>query len=114
MSQSNFNLIAPVYDFLAKMVFGSHLKKAQTIFLNQIKEGDRVLVVGGGTGWILEELNQLNKPIKVVYVEPSTKMMSLSKARLTVEVTYPLNIFNNLYSKLYPINNLMWYVLFSS
>ncbi len=82
MSQSNFNFIAPVYDFLAYVIFGSQLKKAQTIFLNQIKHGDKVLVVGGGTGWILEDLNKLNKPINVVYVEPAAKMMSLSKARL--------------------------------
>lgn len=84
MRQVNFNLIAPFYDFLARLVFGSDLKKAQTIFFNQIKANDKVLIVGGGTGWILEELNQLNKPITVVYVEPSAKMMVLSKTRTKV------------------------------
>lgn len=81
MRKSNFNRIAPVYDFLSQLVFGSDLKKAQTVFLNQINEGDHVLIVGGGTGWILEELNQLDKQITVVYVEPSAQMMRLSKAR---------------------------------
>lgn len=84
MSESNFNRVAPVYDFLARLVFGAHLKKAQINFLNEINEGNNILVIGGGTGWILEELNKLNKQLKVVYVEPSAKMMALSKARTNI------------------------------
>jgi ubiquinone/menaquinone biosynthesis C-methylase UbiE len=41
-----------------------------------------VLVVGGGTGWILDEVSKLNrKNISIVYVEKSSKMIELSKKR---------------------------------
>jgi ubiquinone/menaquinone biosynthesis C-methylase UbiE len=37
-----------------------------------------VLLVGGGTGWVLDEISKLNrKNISVVYVEKSSKMIEL-------------------------------------
>jgi ubiquinone/menaquinone biosynthesis C-methylase UbiE len=40
--------------------------------------GDRVLIVGGGTGWVLESLP---RRVSVTYVESSAKMIALARKR---------------------------------
>ena len=47
-----------------------------------IQDNNKVLIVGGGTGWILEELSKLKKQnISVVYVEKSSAMIKLAKKK---------------------------------
>jgi ubiquinone/menaquinone biosynthesis C-methylase UbiE len=77
----DFNLIAPVYDALAQLVYGKAQQKAQAHFLSVIPIGARVLVLGGGSGWILTELLQKSAPAYVLYLEPSTKMLQKAKDR---------------------------------
>ncbi len=77
--KNNFNLIAPVYDGLAKVVFGKKLKQIQTHFLPVISENANVLIMGGGTGWIINELFNTGFKGKLTYVEASERMISLSK-----------------------------------
>ncbi len=76
---NNFNLIAPVYDALAKLVFGKKLRKVQTHFLPVIPENANVLIMGGGTGWIINELFNTGFKGRLTYVEASERMISLSK-----------------------------------
>jgi 2-polyprenyl-3-methyl-5-hydroxy-6-metoxy-1,4-benzoquinol methylase len=73
----SFDFIAPIYDRLARAVFGKALSLAQVYYLRQIKPESRVLIPGGGTGWILTQLPAHCK--EVVYVEPSLNM--IEKAR---------------------------------
>ncbi|WP_323755719.1 class I SAM-dependent methyltransferase [Roseivirga sp.] len=77
--KNNFNLIAPVYDGLAKVVFGKKLKQIQIQFLPLIPENASVLIMGGGTGWIINELFNTGFKGKLTYVEASEKMISLSR-----------------------------------
>ena len=53
---NNFNLVAPVYEWLKKLVFGQTLAKAEAHFTQLIGEHDRVLIVGGGHGKIMQSL----------------------------------------------------------
>ncbi len=76
---NDFDLIAPLYDFLARLVFGNVLLNSQTAFLKEIQNGDRVLVLGGGTGRLLEHISADN--VVIDYVEPSTKMIERAKKR---------------------------------
>lgn len=78
---SNFDKVATFYDRLARIVFGNEIKRSQTAQLESLKEGQRILIVGGGTGWILEELDKLQLPLEVDYVENSEKMIRLSEKR---------------------------------
>lgn len=55
LAGGNFNWVAPFYDALSFLVFGRRLQRAQTVFLDQIPAGASVLIVGGGTGWLLEQ-----------------------------------------------------------
>jgi tRNA (cmo5U34)-methyltransferase len=75
----DFDSVAPFYDRLASLVFGKQLKKAQLHFLHYIKEGATVLVIGGGTGWYLEELLRTGHCSKILYLEASAKMLALSQ-----------------------------------
>lgn len=76
---NQFDGIAWVYDSLARVAFLGRIRKAQCYFLKRIPNEGDVLILGGGTGWILEELLRLRPAVKICYVEASQKM--IEKAR---------------------------------
>jgi tRNA (cmo5U34)-methyltransferase len=78
---TGFDRLAPVYDKLARFVFGKSIVRAQVFFLGDIRAGSRVLILGGGTGWLLEELLKVQPDCEVWYIESSSRMMELSKQR---------------------------------
>ncbi len=78
----NFDPIAPWYDWLASAVFGQSLKRAQSQFLHRIPAGASILIVGGGTGWLLEPLLTGNRPGRVVYLERSARMLARASNRM--------------------------------
>ena len=78
MAVNNFDRIAPVYDSLARLVFGSGILKSQIRFLDHIEWSDRVLILGGGTGELLEYLPKCRQ---VDFVEKSDKMIARAKSR---------------------------------
>ena len=88
---NNFDIIAPIYDFLAKLVFGKALIHSQTYFLSQVKAGSQILIIGGGTGKVLDYFNSLSSPLSIVYVEKSARMLDLAKKRgpfVNMEIRY--------------------------
>lgn len=81
-NQNNFNTIAPLYDGLSNLVFGSKIRKAQVNSLSFILPGSKVLITGGGTGWILDELAKIfPSGLDITYLDKSPKMIELSKKR---------------------------------
>ena len=70
-----------VYDLLAKIVFFGAIRSSQVRLLGYINANDHVLIVGGGTGWILEEIDKMAKPLTITYVELHAGMMAKSKKR---------------------------------
>ena len=76
---SGFDRIAWAYDFLAFVIFGHSIKKAQLAFLDTVPPQASVLMIGGGSGWLLKELLIRCQPYQVVYVEASSKMLALSR-----------------------------------
>jgi len=81
---ANFNNSAWFYDTLARLVYGKALVQAQVYLLNFIPEQANVLIVGGGTGWVLDELTKLHPSgLAIIYVEISENMMALSQKRNT-------------------------------
>lgn len=79
---NNYDKIANYYDTLSRLVFFKSQVNAQINQLRYIQENSSVLIVGGGTGWILEEMAKVHSTgLKIVYVEISAKMITLSKAR---------------------------------
>lgn len=85
----SFDRIAFLYDGLVKLVFGSVLRKAQCHFLEELPHHGRVLIMGGGSGWILEEIANSRKRLSIDYVEASEAMIKLAKEReLELEVNF--------------------------
>jgi len=81
---ANYNNSAWYYDSLSRLVYGRALIKAQIYYLKLIPQRSTILIVGGGTGWILEEITALIPAgLKITYVEVAAKMMALSKKRST-------------------------------
>jgi tRNA (cmo5U34)-methyltransferase len=82
MSRVNgFDRIAWFYDSLAALIFFGNIFKAQTRFLPLIPRESNVLILGGGSGRILQTLFRLDPQAKVWYVEASSAMIRQSIRR---------------------------------
>lgn len=79
---NNYDKIAPVYDLLSRLVYFNAQRSAQINQLIFLQPNSRILIIGGGTGWILEAITKrYNAGLEIVYVEISRKMMQLAKSR---------------------------------
>jgi len=79
---ANYNNSAWFYDGLARLVYGKALVNAQVYLLKHIPENAKILIVGGGTGWILDELTRIHPAgLQITYVEIAPNMMAQSKKR---------------------------------
>lgn len=87
-SKNNFDNVAWCYDSLSFLVFGKALKQSQLILLDTLGHCERVLIIGGGTGWILPELLKRKKVQEIDYVESSFKMLQKARQqKLPAQVT---------------------------
>jgi tRNA (cmo5U34)-methyltransferase len=77
-----FDTIAPFYDQLARLVFGRAMRQSQLFFLNRLQECKSVLVIGGGTGWWVNDLIALSPETKITFIEASAKMIELAKRQM--------------------------------
>ena len=77
--KNNYNTIAGYYDFLSRTIFQRSIINAQVALLSYIKPNSTVLIVGGGTGWILEKIEPAG--LEITYVEISENMLALSRKR---------------------------------
>ena len=72
MKTNDFDSIAFLYDWLKRIVFWGNIDRATNEYLGQIQSYSNILIVGGGTGKLL---NYLPDSCKVTYVEKSEKML---------------------------------------
>lgn len=78
----NYDAIAWFYDRLARVIFGRVLINAQLFLLRAIIPGSDMLIVGGGTGWILEEITKRHSSgLNITYIDASPKMIELARKR---------------------------------
>jgi ubiquinone/menaquinone biosynthesis C-methylase UbiE len=73
---NGFDAVAGVYDSLARLVYGKSIRAAQIQLLHVIPPDAKVLMIGGGTGWLLRELLVRNTSCSVWYIEASAKMVA--------------------------------------
>jgi ubiquinone/menaquinone biosynthesis C-methylase UbiE len=82
MKTNNYDPVAPFYDSLSRLIFGRSQVNAQIEQLKHIPAGARILIVGGGTGWVLEEIARVHASgLAITYVEISAKMLSRAKTK---------------------------------
>lgn len=82
--KGNYDNVAPFYDLLSHLVYGNAIVRAHRSFVNAIPANSSVLIAGGGTGQVLEEISKKYKSgLQITYVDISKKMIALSKKRNT-------------------------------
>jgi ubiquinone/menaquinone biosynthesis C-methylase UbiE len=83
---TGFDQVAWCYDLLAGAVFAPALKKVQQAALAGLPPGaPHVLILGGGTGWVLAEVLRRRPQATVLYLEASTKMLVRARGLLERE-----------------------------
>ncbi len=80
--KNNYNLIAPFYDFICRIVFGNSIVNAQLAYLKQLPKQGRVLFMGGGSGLLLRQLVLLRPQLYIDYVDASSKMIKSSQNKV--------------------------------
>lgn len=81
---ANYNNSAWFYDPLSRLIYGRSLVQAQVWLLQYVPANTKILIVGGGTGWILEELTKIHPSgLNITYVEVAAGMITLSQKRNT-------------------------------
>ncbi len=84
-SGMDFGPVAGFYDALAGVAFGGALRRAQRATLVAgLPPGPspRLLVLGGGAGWVLSEIWRQRPQAQVLYLELSAAMLARTRARL--------------------------------
>lgn len=84
MSKKSFDSIAKSYAFLESFLFGDRLQEARTFALSQSKQEIKTaLVIGDGNGSFAIELLKTHPNCKIDSIDISTKMLEVSKQRIT-------------------------------
>ncbi|QIL77379.1 hypothetical protein [Hymenobacter sp. HDW8] len=79
----SFDFVAAFYDPLARLVFGSALQRAQQAALAHLPPvAPYILIVGGGTGWVLLETLKQRPTARILYLEASAVMLRKSQVLL--------------------------------
>lgn len=86
--RNDFDLLAPVYDELAGLVFGEAARRAQTELLPELHDARRALIMGGGTGWFLHALLTQTAVQHVLYIEKSPNMLQRSHRLLAASAPH--------------------------
>jgi len=102
MPAHSFSPVAGFYDALARFVFGRQLQEAQAANLNYMADNSRLLIIGGGSGWILQQVLTKIRHSSIVYLEASGSMLRKSEKRnkhnlLTNTVEYRLGTEADIY-----------------
>jgi SAM-dependent methyltransferase len=77
---ADFDRIARHYDSFGRFVFGKNITDCQTFFLSTIPNSSNILILGGGSGWILNAIEERTKGCRIWYVELSQRMIDLAKS----------------------------------
>jgi ubiquinone/menaquinone biosynthesis C-methylase UbiE len=77
-----FDILAPYYDVMAQLVIGKSIVNAQLHFIKRFKKCSHLLILGGGSGWLLDSIFRECPEIKIDYVELSPGMINKARKRI--------------------------------
>ena len=80
--RADFSILSPIYDFLGNLAFQGTLHRSQLFLLNDLKQSQNALVIGGGTGRFLVDLLKSGKVDKVTYVDISPGMIKKAESKI--------------------------------
>ena len=77
--RNGFDFLAPYYDQLARLIFRDEIRKAQVCHLSAVSAGSEVLILGGGTGWIIGEILRKQPDCRIWFLDSSQGMIDQAK-----------------------------------
>ena len=80
-----FNRLSSIYDFVVWLVFGNKIQNLKRSFIQSRPTAENTLIIGGGTGEILEYALESNISSRFVYAELSDQMIIKTKARISAD-----------------------------
>jgi len=78
---SGFDFLAPFYDNLARLFIGKDIVNSQLYFLKTFKECNHLLILGGGSGWILDFIDTEFPDLKIDYIDISPVMINSARKK---------------------------------
>ena len=81
LPDSGFDRVASFYDRLARLVYGDALEQAQLYLIPFIPANCRVLVIGGGSGWLLQQLVLTGRQLDILYLDAAPGMLKRAEAK---------------------------------
>lgn len=79
MALNLYNRVAPWYESLAKLVFGSALLRIQKALIQELPTQGTLAILGGGTGHILPYLYAHAPQLHILYAEASEQMIQIAR-----------------------------------
>ncbi len=80
--KANYDKIAPIYDTLSKLVFNRSQLLGQIEQLKYLEPNHNILICGGGSGIILDEIaKKIPNGLRILYLDSSQKMIDIAKTR---------------------------------
>jgi tRNA (cmo5U34)-methyltransferase len=86
LPDSGFDRVSAFYDPLSRLVFGGALEQAQLALLPFVPDKARVLLIGGGSGKLLEQLLGTGKKLQILYLEASPNMLRKAQQRAQAKI----------------------------
>ncbi|MCE6991029.1 class I SAM-dependent methyltransferase [Dyadobacter sp. CY323] len=79
---NDYDRIAGNYDAISQLFFRKAIVRSQQVLFPFLSSPATILIVGGGTGWILEEIAEIHSSgLQITYLDLSGKMIALAKNR---------------------------------
>jgi ubiquinone/menaquinone biosynthesis C-methylase UbiE len=92
--KDSYKYLAPIYDFLVYLVYGSTLKKAKYRALTALESARSVVIFGGGTGTFTKAIVTAYPHLAVEFIESSAAMLAKAKKRLSTSSNIRFNTSN--------------------
>jgi tRNA (cmo5U34)-methyltransferase len=98
-----FDFLVPFYDRLARLIIGNEIITSQLHFLKCFRGCTRILILGGGSGWLLDSLCKACPELRIDYIDLSGGMINAARKRLgnTDHVQFIQGTENDIPDRLY-------------
>lgn len=87
----NYDYLASSYDLLAKVAFGGAIQSVQLNLLNYLPLRPNILILGGGTGFILPHIFSRRPHAQVDFVDPSVNMIGMARKKMASRIPQHLH-----------------------
>ena len=78
----NCDRLAPYYETLERLAFGSYLEQMRFAFLGEVDQAERAILCGDGDGRFLAALLRANSRVRVDFVDLSGRMIEIAERRV--------------------------------